>query len=87
MAQASSVPCERLFSASKQMADYRRSRLSSDKFEQLQIMKFSWCLNIMSYASYNSGQVEECNLEEYQDLLKAEFVTDQLEAGLEALFL
>src|SRR5713101_7521735 len=40
--QASSVPCERLFSASKQTADLCQSSLSAKRFEELQIMKFAW---------------------------------------------
>jgi hypothetical protein len=39
--QASSVPCERLFSASKQTADLCRSSLGAKRFEELQIMKFA----------------------------------------------
>src|SRR6266849_8798662 len=40
--QMASVPCKRLFSASKQTADLRRSSLSAKHFEELQIMKFAW---------------------------------------------
>ncbi|KIM61894.1 hypothetical protein SCLCIDRAFT_120712 [Scleroderma citrinum Foug A] len=39
---ASSVPCEHLFSAGGQIATDRRSRLGSDQFEQLQILKHGW---------------------------------------------
>ena len=40
--QASSVPCERLFSASKRTAVNRRASLGAKRFEELQVMKFAW---------------------------------------------
>jgi hypothetical protein len=39
--QASSVPCERIFSSSKETMTARRSRISPHLMEQLQILKFS----------------------------------------------
>ena len=39
--QASSVPCERVFSSGKQTMAPRRSRISAHLMEALQIMKFS----------------------------------------------
>lgn len=39
--QASSVPCERVFSSSKETITTRRNRISGDLMEQLQILKFS----------------------------------------------
>jgi hypothetical protein len=56
---ASSVPCERLFSAAKEIADDRRSRLGSKKFEELQLMKFAWRDTIPDLAPQNSNEVEE----------------------------
>lgn len=56
---ASSVPCERLFSAAKEIADDRRSRLGSKKFEELQVMKFAWRNNVQNLAAWNSNEVEE----------------------------
>jgi hypothetical protein len=41
-AQASSVPCEHLFSAGKEIAVVRRVQLGVDRFEQLQVLKFAW---------------------------------------------
>ena len=38
--QATSVPCERVFSASKETARARRNRLTPDNMEALQILKF-----------------------------------------------
>ncbi|RDB24635.1 hypothetical protein Hypma_008183 [Hypsizygus marmoreus] len=57
--QASSVPCERLFSASKQMAIEQHTCLGSKIFEQLQIMKFAWRGGITDLAAWNLSQVEE----------------------------
>jgi len=51
--QASSVPCEQLFSASKQTADLRQLSLGSKQFEELQIMKFAWHKKILNNAEQN----------------------------------
>jgi hypothetical protein len=39
--QASAVPCERVFSSAKETMVPRRSRISSDLMEALQLLKFS----------------------------------------------
>jgi hypothetical protein len=39
--QASSVPCERVFSSGKETTTPRRSRISPDLMEALQVLKFS----------------------------------------------
>jgi hypothetical protein len=70
--QASSVPCKRLFSASKQTADTRRASLGAKRFEQLQIMKFTWCNNIVDLAAWNSGQIEEVDMDEYCEMLEGD---------------
>ncbi|RDB17316.1 hypothetical protein Hypma_001666 [Hypsizygus marmoreus] len=67
--QASSVPCERLFSGSKQMATERRARLGAKVFEELQIMKFRWRNNITDLSVLNSSQIEEVNLTEFTEML------------------
>ena len=69
---ASSVPCERLFSAAKEIADDRRARLGPKKFEELQVMKFAWRNNIPDLATWNSAFVEEVDdleLDEFRGLL------------------
>jgi hAT family C-terminal dimerisation region len=68
--QASSVPCERLFSASKQVATDRRARLGAERFEELQLMKFAWRNSVVDTAAWNSGEVEQ--VEEYKDFLVAD---------------
>jgi hypothetical protein len=66
------VPCERLFSSAKQVADDRRSRLGSEKFEELQVMKSAWCNKITDLVAWNFGLTEEINLLNYKDLLARE---------------
>jgi hypothetical protein len=58
-AQASSVPCERLFSASKQIATDRRSCLGPIVFEELVIMRSAWGPKLLDLAAWNTSQVEE----------------------------
>ncbi|KAM6489237.1 hypothetical protein JOM56_015407 [Amanita muscaria] len=77
--QASSVPCERLFSSSKQVAVERRSRLGSDHFEQLLMMKSAWQDTMVDWAAVNSDTVEEVELNEYSDLLQADVDADKWE--------
>jgi len=69
--QASSVPCERLFSGSGEIATKRRAQLGAQRFEDLQIMKFAWRNNIGDLAAWNSAEVEVVDeeLKEYCDLL------------------
>jgi hypothetical protein len=77
--QASSVPCERLFSASKQSADDRRARLGASRFEELQLMKFAWRQDITDLAAWNSGLVEEIGI--YSDML----AVDNFESDLDKI--
>ena len=66
--QASSVPCEQLFSASKQTAEDRRASLGAQQFEELQVMKFAWHKNINNFTAWNSAQIEEVHLNEYWEM-------------------
>jgi hypothetical protein len=75
--QASSVPCERLFSASKQVATDRHARLGAQRFEELQLMKFAWRQGVVDTAAWNSSEIEPVDVEEYKDL----FVADVEQAG------
>jgi hypothetical protein len=70
--QVSSVPCEWLFSASKQVATDQRARLGGQHFEELQLMKFAWRHNIVNVAAWNSSEVEQVDLEEYKDFFIAD---------------
>jgi hypothetical protein len=54
-AQASSVPCERMFSGSKQVATDRRACLGSIVFEELVIMKSAWGPDLYDMAAWNAA--------------------------------
>ncbi|KAG6905515.1 hypothetical protein DXG01_002278 [Tephrocybe rancida] len=71
--QVSSVPCQQLFSASKQTADDCHAHLGAKTFEQLQIMKLAWCNNIMDLAALNSKHIEEVSLEQFEELLEMDY--------------
>ncbi|KZT36501.1 hATC-domain-containing protein, partial [Sistotremastrum suecicum HHB10207 ss-3] len=71
--QASSVACERLFSSAKHTATDQRSRLGTDKFEQLQMLKSSWKKNLVNVAEENAQLEEEI------------LATEELFEGLNAL--
>ena len=73
------MPCERLFSSSKQVATERRSRLGSDRFKQLVVMKSAWRGTLVDWASVNSGNIEEVDLTEYTDLLQVDIDTMEWE--------
>ena len=67
--QASSVPCERLFSRSKQAATDRHASLGNDRFEELQVMKFAWKVELKDLAAWNLLQTEEIHLVEFEEML------------------
>ncbi|KIJ59097.1 hypothetical protein HYDPIDRAFT_101305 [Hydnomerulius pinastri MD-312] len=67
---ATSVPCERLFSAGAEIATDRRSCLGMERFEQLQVLKHAWQDKIVDVAQQNSSSVGEVYLDEFQELLK-----------------
>ena len=70
---ASSVPCEHLFSAAKEIADNHHACLGPKKFEELQVMKFAWHNNIPDLTTWNSSLVEEVDdLEEFRELLNCD---------------
>ena len=67
---ASSVACKQLFSQGKLIATDHRSRLGLDLFKKTQLMKFAWQKVVSDWATFNSVQVEEVELEDYKQLLK-----------------
>ena len=79
---ASSVPCERLFSASKQTADLCQSSLGSKRFEELQIMKFAWRNKIHDTAEQNWARVEEVQIGEFSEILEADETSAEWEKQL-----
>ncbi|KAG5649809.1 hypothetical protein H0H81_001913 [Sphagnurus paluster] len=81
--QASSVPCERLFSACKETTMDCRARLSTDRFEQLQVLKFFWRDQIPDLAVANNQDNNEIvNLPLYEAL----HTEDACEATLDEEF-
>jgi hypothetical protein len=67
--QASSVPCERVFSGTKQIATDRRACLGSTTFEELTILKSAWGPNVYDAAAWNAAQVEEVSLLDFEQML------------------
>lgn len=67
--QVSSIPCERLFSASKLVASDRCSRLGSDRFKELLTMKSVWRDSLVDRAAVNTEDMEEIELTQYIELL------------------
>ena len=67
--QASSVPCERLFSGTKQVATDRRASLGPIIFEELTLLKSAWGPNVYDSAAWNAAQVEEVCLLDFEQML------------------
>jgi hAT family C-terminal dimerisation region len=63
--QASSVPCERVFSVSKQIAIDRQACLSFTVFEQLVIMGSAWRPDLYDMAAWTAFQQEEVEPAEF----------------------
>ena len=80
MVPASSVPCERLFSAGAEIATDRRSRLGSGRFEELQIMKHTWNSSLVDHAQVNSCEVENVLLQDFKELYERDV---ELTRGIE----
>ena len=81
--QASSVPCEWLFSGTKQIADDRRSRLGSKLFEELVIMRSAWGPELYDFAAWNTAEVEEVMLD-YEEMLLDDVDTFKWEKELDS---
>jgi hypothetical protein len=71
--QASSVPCEQLFSGGGEIVTKQWAQLGADPFKELQSMKFAWRNNIGDLAVWNLFQVEEIDEDMvFVDMLIAE---------------
>lgn len=57
-----------MFSASKQTAVDRRARLDNERFEQLQVLKFSWRADIPDLAASNEQAEDIVDLSSYEVL-------------------
>ena len=77
--QVSSIPCEQLFSSAKQVADNRCTWLRSTKFEELQLVKFAWHNDIPDLIAWNSAEVEEVELDDFEEFLVADVWTDKFD--------
>jgi hypothetical protein len=84
--QASSVPCERLFSAGKEIADDRRARLGAERFEELQMLKFSWRDSQVDHSILNSLEVEHI-MDEFERMLEADAELAALDSDTETCLL
>ena len=70
---ATSVLCERLFSAGVEIATDRWSCLGPKLFEQLQVLKHTWHSQVVDFADSNSNEVDEIEvLQEFRDMLDDE---------------
>ena len=57
LSQASSVPCERIFSTAKLTATDHRSHIKTDMFE---ILNSTWRDHLINLAEVNDENLEEC---------------------------
>ena len=69
-AQASSVPCEHVFSGSKQIATDRRSCLGAIVFEELVIMKSAWGPELYDMSAWNAAQTDEVVSFDFEEMLE-----------------
>ena len=67
--QASSVPCERLFSGTKQIAVDRRARLGSAVFEELVVLGSAWRSDLYDMAAWTGSQEEEVDFFDFGEML------------------
>ena len=67
-AQASSVPCEWLFSGTKQIVVDHWASLGSIFFEEIVITKSAWRPDLYDMATWNASQVEEIDLFDFKEL-------------------
>lgn len=51
--QASSVPCEQLFSSSKETCTPRRNRINPQLMEALQMLKFTFRSNALDFSKFD----------------------------------
>jgi hypothetical protein len=68
--QATSVPCERAFSSGKETMAPRRSRISPDLMEALQILKYSICKG--PSLSFTEGMSWDDELKEFEYMARTD---------------
>lgn len=57
--QASAVPCERVFSSSKETCTLRRNRISSSLLEALQVLKYSFKQDRLDFMAGHLAREED----------------------------
>ena len=77
-AQATSVPCERVFSSSKETCSLRRSQLDSTTIEMLQVLKH---LYQRERLNFNTGLLAVKEDYEIEGLVTESAVLELLKAG------
>ncbi|KAG6904255.1 hypothetical protein DXG01_011434 [Tephrocybe rancida] len=83
--QASSVPCERVFSLAKLTTTDHCARLGAELLEKLQIMKHIWRPELVNYACANSEDVDIVTLLEFKQVLSAKLELLEWERDLPVL--
>ena len=69
LSQVLSVPCEWMFSGTKQIAVNHWACLDSKVFEKLTIMGSAWEPGLYDAAAWNTLQVEEIDLLKFEEML------------------
>ena len=82
-AQASSVPCEQLFSTTKQTAVDWHTHLSLEKFEHLQVLKFAWRGDIPDLSAANQEVEDVVDFTQYDALFYEDITQANLDIELE----
>lgn len=78
--QASAVPCERVFSSSKETDTNRRANLSSEKMEQLQILKYGYRSERLSFTDdLVCTETEVCILDVDPEIIKGMFERGEID--------
>src|SRR5882724_1522745 len=62
-------------------------RLLWEHFEQLQVMKFVWQTKITNVVAWNSIQIDEGDLVEYQEMLDTKVLADQFDMDADEFML
>jgi len=74
--QASAVPCERVFSSSKETDTKRRSRLSPSKMTELQILKYIFRNERLTFTAHLLCSEEELTVLDIPDDLLHELISE-----------
>ncbi|KAF5378856.1 hypothetical protein D9615_006941 [Tricholomella constricta] len=83
--QVSAVPCERVFSSSKETDALRRSNLSPEMMEILQILKYLIRCDRLNFTEGLLAKEEECMVLDVEPSVLRNFLTSGDIEGLEAL--